>query len=55
MRIGGHSFFWGSNRRFRKGWIDGQTEFTVISPNVAADDVALHAVTDDEIKESSLS
>ena len=46
-----------SNRRFRNRWIDGQTEFTLtISPNVAVDDVAQHAVTDDdEIKEPSLS
>ena len=39
--FGGHNT---SNCRFCNGWTDGQTEFTVIiSPDVAADDVALHA------------
>ena len=49
MRIGGHNIYRGSNRRFRNKLTDRQTEFTVIiSSNVAANDVALHAVTDDD-------
>ena len=53
ISFGGHNIYRGSNCRFCSGWTDGQTEFTVIiSPNVAADDVALHA--DDEMKKSSL-
>ena len=51
--FGGHNTYWGLNCRFCNGWTDGQTEFTVInSPNVTADDLALHA--GDEIKKNRL-